>query len=269
MIPLLACPSLNRPDLLAGMVASIDHPIGRLLIIDNSPTTEMWDAIASVIPACVADTVVIEAPWNMGLAASWNLAIKSDPRATFWALVNNDVRFGPGDLGCLAEAMADGSAHVGMLLEYAAFALNAAVVDAVGWFDENCYPIYCEDSDYRWRTRLLGIPEIEVASAAEHVNGGSQSWQADRTVHRANQRTYARNRQYYLEKWGGDPRAEVFASPFNRGGWVGDWHLSVATLAAFRWDDPPDDGITFAVPATWRRRDGETTMLPLDEGEVR
>jgi GT2 family glycosyltransferase len=259
VIPILAVPSLNRPDLLRAMVASIDHPVGRMIVIDNSQTGEMWDAIADVIPTCVADTVVLEAPWNMGLAGAWNLAIKAAPRAAFWFLPNNDVAFGPGDLGRLADAMADPAPHVAMLYEYAAFALNRAVVDAVGWFDENFYPIYCEDSDYRWRCRITGIPEVEVPGSTTHAE--SQSWQADGTVRLANRLSYGRNRAYYLDKWGGDPRAEVYRSPFDRGGWVGEWHVDLATLGAFRWDDPPVLGINWPSPRTWRT----TTLPPVGE----
>ena len=42
-VPLLAIPILNRPDLLEACVASIDADVGRLLIIDNSPTGGMGD----------------------------------------------------------------------------------------------------------------------------------------------------------------------------------------------------------------------------------
>jgi GT2 family glycosyltransferase len=264
VIPVLSVASINRPDLLRRMVASIDHAVGVLLVIDNSPDGCMEAAVDGAVPDCVDRLVVTWCPWNTGLAAAWNMALKAYPRAPWWMLANNDVAFGPGDLARLDDAMQDPSPHVGMLLEYAAFGLNRAVVDAAGFFDENLYPIYCEDSDHRWRTRLLGIPEVSVESGTVHVDGGSMSWRSDGSHALDNRKSYGRNVAYFTEKWGGPPLGERFTSPFDRGGWVGSWRMDLATLAQFRWGDVSEADISWHSPRTW-----ETSALPPDPGEER
>ena len=68
MIPVLAIPVLNRPELLAACVASIDHPVETLLIIDNSAELGMGDVAEAALPASVGSLVVTEPPVNLGVA---------------------------------------------------------------------------------------------------------------------------------------------------------------------------------------------------------
>jgi GT2 family glycosyltransferase len=227
MIHVLAVPCINRPDLLAACLASIDEPVERLIVIDNSGTGELGDVAASIRP----NALIVDPPSNLGVAASWNFAIRTTPDAPWWCLVNADVTFAPGDLGRLAGEMTD-EAEVRCLIEFGAFGITAAAIEAAGWFDEQFVPIYAEDADYEYRCSLAGVPIIAIPNTSSHVGSAAiRSGYAE-----ANARTYPANLDYYQRKWGGPLRGgERFTSPFDRGGSVRDWSLDLSRLRSQAW----------------------------------
>lgn len=231
MIPLLAIPVLNRPDLLAECIASIDEPTDRLLIIDNSPEGTMGDVAEAALPACVRELFVTEPPANLGFTASVNHAIKTHPRSPWWAIANADTRFAPGDLARLAEAMT-GPRWVGVV-DWRVFGLTAEAVAAAGLWDENFFN-YCSDADYEWRCHLAGVEMLRLPGLTDHV--GSVCFAGDDRYAHQNARSYPAERDYYRRKWGGDLRGgEAFTTPFAAGGHVGDWRLDVARFATVAW----------------------------------
>jgi GT2 family glycosyltransferase len=226
MIPVLAIPALNRPDLLRRCLVSIDVPVERLLVIDNSPD-------GSMDPGMGGEVIRVGA--NLGVAASWNLALKANPRAPWWAIASVDVEFGSGDLGRLAAYMERDEPAVGCLLRFGAFGLNRAALDAVGYFDESFHPIYCEDCDYEYRCKLAGVPIVDVGSRTVHLESGSVSLHAGHALDNA--RSFPANHAYYRAKWGGPVRGgEVFTTPFDRGGSIRDWTLDPARLRELAWN---------------------------------
>ena len=87
MIPLLVVPTLTRHDLLGRMLDTVDSPVGRLVVIDNSGKgVELpdgpWD-----------DATVLRMPCNFGVAASWNLAARMGHRDDWVMIVSDDVLF--------------------------------------------------------------------------------------------------------------------------------------------------------------------------------
>lgn len=228
MIPVLAIPALNRPDLLRECLASIDEPVGRLIVIDNSADGSMGEAA----DGCGAE--VIDTGHNLGVAASWNLAMQVAPNAPWWCHVGVDTRFTPGDLACLEEAMTDPAPQVACLFRFGAFGINQACLDRVGWFDENFHPIYCEDADYEYRCRLANVPIRDLPSGTVHAEGGSVSLRSGHE--RDNATTYPANLAYYEAKWGGPLRGgERYETPFARGGSVGDWTLDPRRIRDLQW----------------------------------
>lgn len=231
MIPVLAIPVLNRPDLLAQSVATIDEPVGTLLIIDNSTELGMGDIAEDALPSCVERLVVVEPATNLGVAASWNFAIRSYPEG-WWCIANGDIAFAPGDLASLASAVETRPDDISCLVEFAAFGLTPTVVDRLGWFDENFVPIYYEDTDYRYRAHLEGVAVVDLPSTTRHA--GSVSYRGN--AHAAdNARTYPANADYYRRKWGGDRGSERFTTPFDAGLPTSFWRLDRARLADQRW----------------------------------
>jgi len=230
-IPLIAIPVLNRPDLLAECVASIDAAVERLLIIDNSPDGEMGDVAEAHLPPNVAELFVSEPPSNLGYTASVNFAIKTAPGLPFWMVANADTRFAPGDLDRIASLM-DGPAWVG-IVDWRVFGLTAEAVDLAGYWDENFFN-YCSDADYEHRCALAGVEVVRLDGETTHV--GSVCYQGDARNAANNARSYPLELAYYSAKWGGGLRGgEAFATPFDRGGSVADWTGSRQRLAALAW----------------------------------
>jgi GT2 family glycosyltransferase len=165
---------------------------------------------------------------NRGLAKSWNEGIlwAFENQLDVTLVVNEDVLFAPGDLARLAEAafcQPDRFLVTGRCFhesenrwessEYGCFAINRQALDVLGCFDENFFPVYCEDSDYRRRAKLAGL-KAGYCRKVSLCHQGSASLRQD-DVARQNQITYAGNRAYYARKWGGDAEQETFQTPFN------------------------------------------------------
>lgn len=225
---IIGVPVINRPDLLARFLDSIDErwPV---VVIDNSD----GDEIAAVCERYPGDLRLVCPPANLGVAASWNLVIRSFPDEPWWCIANADTQLAPDDLAHLADEMAQGGPRwVGMNGDWRVFGLSSEAVDTVGLFDENFHPIYCEDADYEYRCTLAGVPWYFIDGGATHEGSA-----AIRSGYGAeNARTYPANRTYYEAKWGGPLRGgETFASPFDRGGSVRDWTLDLWRLRELRW----------------------------------
>jgi len=85
----------------------------------------------------------------------------------------------------------------------------------VGYYDVGFYPAYFEDNDYARRCDLLGVKYGTVESAIFY-----HFW--SRAIHEGgvaqlNSLRFEKNRQYYIDKWGGSVGNESHTSPFNSG----------------------------------------------------
>ena len=230
-IPVLIVPILNQPELLAGMLASIDHQVDRVLVIDNGDVADRFIGGRSLFPF---DLRIIQPGHNLGVAASWNLGMKVTPQAPWWLIVNHDIEFGPGDLARLEATMEPGAAGIYFMLGMAAFAITRHTLVAVGYFDENIHPAYDEDIDFARRLDLLSLPRFEVGFSGTHV--GSATIHSDPVLRAQNGPTHMANDAYYARKWGGQKQGgETFSTPFNLGGHVGDWRLDPERLRHQTW----------------------------------
>jgi len=143
MLDNLTVPVLNRYDLLDRMIASIDYPIRHLLIVDNGASTVMEDVRIDV-PDCVELTTYLPMPANLGVAASWNLGIKSFPYDDRWFFASNDVEF-----------------------------VGYEAVRRLGLFDEAFFPAYFEDNDYNTRANHHGVPITKLPVETLHENSAT------------------------------------------------------------------------------------------------
>lgn len=213
MIPVLICPVIGDFDLVEEMLASIDHPVGRVVIVDNSLTG--WRSRSGLTVDYIRPIT------GLGYPGGINAGIAQTPEAPWWAFCNADIAFGPGDLAAIADRIEAAAAPrvvtgTDRRLRFAYGAVNAACVERVGLMDEwSFYPIYFDDDDYQRRCVLAGVDWVGFDGSIRHL--GSRSL-ADPGRAAANGRTYPMNHAAYVAKWGGPPGRETFATP---------WGLSV------------------------------------------
>jgi hypothetical protein len=222
-LPLLGIPILNRPDLLAQLLESLDHPVDHLAIVDNSvlpqanagkespraPTEvqRYLEALCQLGHPLVNHVHVARPFRNLGVAASWNLILSSFPEARIALLANNDVRFAPDVLKSSLSRMDATRPQVLQLLPspagFSAFLLTALCWDRLGLFDPNFHPAYGEDLDYR--DRIRANPEVEEIDAGFAHQAmldlnplQSATIASDPALFRFNQTSFALNRLWYF-----------------------------------------------------------------------
>lgn len=167
---------------------------------------------------------------NRGLSRSWNEGVLAayGAGADCVVVANDDIRFGEGDLDLVAghaaahrdrHLVSCAGHHAGLGHRipshgYSCFGLNPIALERIGCFDENIFPIYCEDQDYAYRARLAGLEETNCPYTAV-THGGSSTIRSDPDLARCNVTTHGLNQAYYRRKWGGDGGAERFLHPFD------------------------------------------------------
>lgn len=219
MIPVLICPVISRPDLLKRMLRSVTVPVGRLVIVDNTPGHDLHVGRRGVH--------YIRPMLGLGYSGGINAGISQTPDAAWWLVVSNDIAFGSGDLKSIVAQMtaATGPAVVtgsstrdSRLLRWAYVAINAAAIETVGLMDEwNFWPIYFDDVDMERRCKLGGVEWIEYDGNILHGDTGwegSSTIKSDDRYRNANSLTWTENYQRYIAKWGGPPGGETFTTPF-------------------------------------------------------
>jgi GT2 family glycosyltransferase len=222
-------PILNRADLLERCLDHIDHP-AQLLVVDNNSVDRRFDARLRRL-ARERGFELARQPRNLGVAASWNLIVRTGIARGFDLVFigSNDTFLHPGSLAAVLELEKPDDEVVWHLASWNFFAIHRRAIDRVGWFDENFYPAYKEDQDYAYRCSLAGVKRIQAyftGAGAEHL--GSQTIHSDAHYFACNRHTHLRlNMAYYRRKWGGNRGCERYVTPFGRAD--RDW----------RWWPPP------------------------------
>jgi GT2 family glycosyltransferase len=209
----IGIPVLNRADLLARCLAALDHEIEGVIVNNNAADSDFARELDRLAGLYRLD--VLHQPFNLGVAASWNLILRTGAGRGFdWVFIgSNDTVLHPGSLAAAMAPCAD-SAAILHLHAWNFFAVHRRAVESAGWFDENFHPAYKEDQDFSYRCTLAGVRRQIVAGAgAEHV--GSATIHSNPAYFRRNAQTHAANHAYYLSKWGADAGAEQFTTPFN------------------------------------------------------
>ena len=213
-LPLLGIPILNRIDLLERLLASIDHPVQTLAIVDNSGngTGSLAPELAALSerPHPWINTIEIARPFsNLGVAASWNLILRAFPQAPVALLVNNDVVFTPGVLSEALELLDPITPQFLPLLPdvaaFSAFLITAPTWNRIGLFCEDFHPAYCEDLEYRDRLRedpgISWVDSPSIQGPMQAANPGrSATIASDPVLAAANQRSFQVNRLWYLSR---------------------------------------------------------------------
>ena len=199
---ILGIPTLSRYDLLNDCIktalSGTTQP-DKIYIVDNGGKYQN------------NQVEVIRPLFNLGVARSWNLLHKlSKPHDLI--LCNDDIEFGRTSI----EGMVKTPGHFVWGCGYSCFLIRETAWEAVGEFDENFYPAYCEDHDFQYKMELLGLhpkgslPPLPLFG--DPIKHKPHSSKAAAGGEAAVQKSY----NYYIQKWGGMPGNEKFIYPFNR-----------------------------------------------------
>jgi len=201
VIPMMVVPTLTRHDLLDRMLRSVDCQVGHLVVIDNSGRgivggTGPWERMT-----------VLPMPSNLGVAASWNLAIRMAHREP-WVLICSDDMWWP--VNALREFAAQSSEDSLVVSatwpHWCAFTIGMGVVQKFGLFDEGYYPAYFEDTDYERRVGRAGSPPL-LGPEVHHDNASTlQTPRSDfggknKASHAANEALFKSDRHHGFDPY--------------------------------------------------------------------
>ena len=179
---------------------------------------------------------------NNGVAHAWNLGAKSaiDCGANYILIINDDIILAPHTVDHLIKLLSE-NPDIGVVTatdyrdsispaevkvmdnpnyeiefldapNFACFMLTPAMYNYIGRFDENFSPAYFEDNDYCYRTILSGHRCVRSQNAAFYHYGSRTQNSGDPVVPSP---VFERNRDYYVNKWGGLPDRETRTKPWN------------------------------------------------------
>lgn len=195
------------PECLEKLYANYWKP-AETLIVDNG--RQLDPATIKKFPVRI---ITPEA--RIALAAAWNLIFREVPREQI-LLLNDDAFLSGGSVQLLSDAaQRPNSGAAAINGNWGAVLITRKLYELIGPFDENFWPAWHEDDDWRVRMRLADRRVIHVIdSQYRHIDHGTQLAMSPEEREQFN-RWREEGREYYIRKWGDRPGHEIFMVPFN------------------------------------------------------
>lgn len=189
-------------SLLERLAASVDYPLKAKVCFNNGEPGAL-DTFGDSHP----DWIVKESAFgNLGVAGSWNMCAKMFPEEPCWLLMNDDAYFLPGYLEkicqCAREHVTEPIIHLNESNAYYCFVWTQRGRKEFGEFDDNFFPAYMEDCDYRVRLRLKGYNGYVYALQGLPPLPHGKPKTGGMNYNAMLQGCGLLNRQYWLYKWG-------------------------------------------------------------------
>ena len=215
MIPVLGFATLTRFDLAQRLLDSIDYPVEKVVIVDNSGK-KAW---IPEVNEHVKELWTIRLPHGLGANGAWNLVIKSTPFAPYWVIPNDDSYFEPGALQKIAEEVdTEAFNFVDVHPQWSCVVPGEGAILKAGLWDEAFHPIYFDDDEYEWRMKKLGVKFNRIEALVHHNNSSTlREGYGER-----NRITFAANQSLFTNKKVSENITEI--------GW------SLAVRRKNRWD---------------------------------
>lgn len=172
---------------------------------------------------------------NVGVSVAWNIQINRAISfgCDYIIVANDDTILFPGTMQKMIELLDEGydvvspinTRDVELLKErrladgadFAMFGITPETVNRYGLFDENIHS-YFNDNDYTHRVNMGGGTTVTMLDVGFYHHGsvtqfkGGSPETEDRVV---SHEAFRATERYYLNKWGGPVRNEIFSRPFN------------------------------------------------------
>ena len=193
VIPVLWFATLSKFDMAQRLLDSIDYPVQKLVIVDNSGK-KAW------IPEpndYVQELWTIRLPHGLGANGAWNLIIKTTPFAPYWVIPNDDAWFEPGALQTIAENVDPQKFNfVDINPKWSCVVPGEGAILTAGLWDEIFHPIYYDDDEYEWRMNMLGVEFNHIPAKVHHDNSSTLR----SGYNEKNNNTFSRNRSMFTNK---------------------------------------------------------------------
>ena len=193
VIPVLGFATLSKFDMAQRLLDSIDYPVQKLVIVDNSGK-KAW------IPEpndYVQELWTIRLPHGLGANGAWNLIIKTTPFAPYWVIPNDDSWFEPGALQTIAENVDPQKFNfVDINPKWSCVVPGEGAILTAGLWDEIFHPIYYDDDEYEWRMNMLGVEFNHISAKVHHDNSSTLR----SGYNEKNNKTFSRNRSMFANK---------------------------------------------------------------------
>jgi GT2 family glycosyltransferase len=182
-----------------------DFPNTQIYIMDNG--NQNW-TIKEQLPS---NFHFINNEKNIGVAASWTRLLNLIYEEHEFALImNDDIYFGKKEHEVLNYINAQHQLFSTTTGTWCNFLLNFDVFLHIGDFDENFFPAYFEDNDYAYRLKLEGITPIQTNFLNPEIYRNSMTIEKQPELNQ----NFEKNKQYYIQKWGGLPGEETRTTEF-------------------------------------------------------
>ena len=277
-IPVLGFAVVSDPmRFTSRLIDSIDFCVQQLVIV-HAREYNFWGHNRIPLYSQIKNVTIIKHRHSViGVSESWNIILKSFPAAPWYLVSAYDVLFLPDQLKLfsyrfwrrsgLAIPVYDGSGNAGKVTllsnvnfahtrwanmpggkGFNLFALSREVIENCGYFDENIFPAFWEDRDYKVRLLLWSAAKVKTFSNIRPLHGllndtdyKTGTKYLDGSWHNLMSASHEFNVDYILSKWGCERKESLrrfdlinctFTRPFN----VSENNLSHWKLDATRID---------------------------------
>jgi len=205
---LVGIPTINRADLLNEALAEYfeDFASTEIVICDNGNQ----DIITR------ENMFVIYRPsQNLGVAGSWNMIMDYADRLGFThvLMLNDDIML--GRTGYEIKLLIEQNLEVPFINSYqnwCSFILRVDAWKQVGGFDTEFFPAYFEDNSFCYKMRLANMERVHTFVLNPLVYRNSMTIAKEPSLNN----NFMRNRQVYIDMWGGLPSEEKYITKYNK-----------------------------------------------------
>jgi len=205
---LVGIPTINRADLLNEALAHYfeDFANTEIVICDNGNQDIITRENMFVI---------YRPPQNLGVAGSWNMIMDYADRLGFThvLMLNDDIML--GRTGYEINLLIEKNLEVPFINSYqnwCSFILRVDAWKQVGGFETEFFPAYFEDNSFCYKMRLQNMERIHTFELNPLVYRNSMTIAKEPALNN----NFMRNRQAYIDMWGGLPNEEKYTTKYNK-----------------------------------------------------
>jgi GT2 family glycosyltransferase len=201
-------PTINRADLLNDALAKYfeDFKETHIAICDNGNQQ---------IITREENFMIYRPEQNLGVAGSWNMLMDYSKKigATHVLVLNDDIYLGKDEqtIKYLIRHNIEFD-FINSFQNWCSFILKIDIWEKAGGFDTEFFPAYFEDNSFCYKMRLQNMERVHTFELNPLVYRNSMTIAKEPSLNN----NFMRNRQVYIDMWGGLPNEEKYTTKYNK-----------------------------------------------------